>query len=359
MNAIYKDTETGGLYPSIHALLSIGACCNWDAVPFHVYVTAESQPGKCVDPEAAKKNGYSPERWAECGAVDLATAMEKLMAWVTARKEERPDAVFVCHHLAFDKPFLAEAARSCGLGDLPHRNDWRCSQVLFGELMDRGLIERGSSSLNRLAELSCWSGIRNVEHNALVDAEITRHGHQWLIEQSSARENGLSELAGMRLQRIKELETILNTPEFHDFIKAVPLEAAHQVQRWGTEHDAGKEPQDWFWLIGYVAGKALRAVLDMNWEKALHHCVTIAACACNWHAHLLRKMPAPLPALKVFPKPCECGSEALHIGGNGIGDFFVECQNCGKRSSQRNCEGEQQAIERWNNDLLEGAEDEA
>lgn len=62
MHAIYADTETGGLFPSIHALLSIGACCNWDAPDFHAYITAESQPSKMVDPQAAEKNGYRRER---------------------------------------------------------------------------------------------------------------------------------------------------------------------------------------------------------------------------------------------------------------------------------------------------------
>ncbi len=206
MDAVYKDTETGGLFPSIHALLSIGACCSWGGVPFHAYILPESQKGKTVEPEAAAKNGYTPERWRSLGARFLADVMPEYMAWVEARKKERPDAVFVCHHLAFDKPFLAEAARSCGLGDLPHRNDWRCSQVLFGELMDRGLIERGSSSLNRLKELSEWKGDRPDEHNAMIDAMITRHGHQWLLEKGRSCERTLSELAARRLKDIHFLD---------------------------------------------------------------------------------------------------------------------------------------------------------
>ena len=33
---------------------------------------------------------------------------------------------------------------------------------------------------------------------------------------------------------------IINTPETADFMAAVPLEAAHQRERWGSSHDAGK-----------------------------------------------------------------------------------------------------------------------
>ncbi len=87
--------------------------------------------------------------------------------------------------------------------------------------------------------------------------------------------------------RNAELTKILNTPEFIDFIKAVPLEAAHQVNRWGSEHDGGKQPQDWFWLIGYLAGKALRSAIDGDTKKALHHCISTAAVCSNWHAQIL------------------------------------------------------------------------
>lgn len=142
-------------------------------------------------------------------------------------------------------------------------------------------------------------------------------------------------------------EDLLNTPELHDFSKAVVLEAAHQRQRWGAEHDAGKMPADWFWLVGYLAGKALHAssseglqrfrhrkrgttyvVLSIGedenhrgtdvvvyrgeddgkiWvrpadqffdgrfeelprtasDKALHHIITTAAACANWHAALM------------------------------------------------------------------------
>jgi hypothetical protein len=51
----------------------------------------------------------------------------------------------------------------------------------------------------------------------------------------------------------------INTPEIHDFLAAVENEALHQRERWGSEHDAGKTDADWFWLIGYLAGKALHA----------------------------------------------------------------------------------------------------
>jgi hypothetical protein len=59
------------------------------------------------------------------------------------------------------------------------------------------------------------------------------------------------------LDEARKLRALLNTPELLDFAKAVQLEAAHQRARWGSDHDAGKTDADWFWLIGYLAGKAL------------------------------------------------------------------------------------------------------
>lgn len=85
------------------------------------------------------------------------------------------------------------------------------------------------------------------------------------------------------LQRVRELEGERDQPETEDFFKGVPLEAAHQRHRWGVEHDGGKAPMDWFWLVGYLAGKCLAAHIAGNQEKALHHAISTAAACANWH----------------------------------------------------------------------------
>lgn len=89
------------------------------------------------------------------------------------------------------------------------------------------------------------------------------------------------------VSEVDRLSQLLNTPEISDFVKAVQLEAPHQRERWGSDHDAGKTPQDWFWLIGYLAGKALHSISSGKTEKGLHHIITTAAALCNWHAALL------------------------------------------------------------------------
>lgn len=86
--------------------------------------------------------------------------------------------------------------------------------------------------------------------------------------------------------RVATLEADLNRPETADFMRGVPLEATHQRQRWGSAHDAGKAPLDWFWLIGYLAQKAAAAAIAGDFEKAKHHTISTAAALANWHLQL-------------------------------------------------------------------------
>jgi hypothetical protein len=113
---------------------------------------------------------------------------------------------------------------------------------------------------------------------------------------------------------VDRLTALLNTPEVHEFAGGVVRESAHQRERWSTDHDAGKTPEDWLFLVGYLAGKACRGfamskayreLLDGNsiavedpgvrrrveemaqtaYEKGLHHLITTAAACANWHLH--------------------------------------------------------------------------
>ncbi|WP_404711543.1 hypothetical protein [Sphingomonas sp. MMS24-J13] len=90
--------------------------------------------------------------------------------------------------------------------------------------------------------------------------------------------------AGLK-ERLRQ--EVINTPETADFMDAVPMEAAHQRERWSVDHDAGKSPFDWFWLIGYLAQKAADAAVRGDAEKAKHHTISTAAALANWHAALI------------------------------------------------------------------------
>jgi hypothetical protein len=83
---------------------------------------------------------------------------------------------------------------------------------------------------------------------------------------------------------LEEAQRERDTPEIIDFMKGVQIEAAHQRERWGTDHDGGKTDADWFWLVGYLVGKALHLP-----EKRLHHLITAAAALANWHLYTVGK----------------------------------------------------------------------
>lgn len=83
----------------------------------------------------------------------------------------------------------------------------------------------------------------------------------------------------------QRLQDVINAPEIHDFTRAITIEAAHQRVRWTAEHDAGKSPGDWLWLVAYLCTKADQANRYGDREKYLHHIITAAAACSNWHAH--------------------------------------------------------------------------
>lgn len=103
---------------------------------------------------------------------------------------------------------------------------------------------------------------------------------------------------------------VVNTPETADFMAGVPLEAAHQRDRWGVDHDAGKAPLDWFWLIGYLAQKAADAAMRGDSEKARHHTISTAAALGNWHAALTGADTRMRPGIAIPASHASNGGEA-------------------------------------------------
>lgn len=79
----------------------------------------------------------------------------------------------------------------------------------------------------------------------------------------------------------------LAEPEINNFVNAVTKESLHQRDRWGAEHDASKSPDEWLWLIAYLATKATQAARYNDREKYLHQLITTAAALANWHAQVI------------------------------------------------------------------------
>lgn len=134
-----------------------------------------------------------------------------------------------------------------------------------------------------------------AERYAALGRACEANGLGWYVEDGTMRFQPPADLIAEKAEAARllaekerdELAAKLSTPELLDFAYGVLLEASHQRERWGADHDAGKEPEDWFWLLGYLGGKALRAAKDGDRDKALHHCISSAAALANWHAAIL------------------------------------------------------------------------
>lgn len=95
----------------------------------------------------------------------------------------------------------------------------------------------------------------------------------------------------------ERLRSLINTPHTDDWVTASKLEAAHQIERWSAEHDAGKQPEDWFWLLGYLGGKAVAAFRAGNQEKGVHHIISSSAALLNWHRNIVGDSTSMCPGI--------------------------------------------------------------
>ena len=109
------------------------------------------------------------------------------------------------------------------------------------------------------------------------------------------------EIAQLKAE-LKRLNKILNTPLYDDFLEAVKAEASHQASRAQEYHDEEKKPADWFWLIGYLAGKALAAHITGRRRLAMHHTISSAGVLYHWHQAIKQQTdPTTTPAQETPP----------------------------------------------------------
>jgi len=149
-----------------------------------------------------------------------------------------------------------------------------------------------------------WEYLRNA---FLIESreELEEHAKGWSPQNSLLvalhhiwkREPKVEEIQKQLTQVRRErdrAESLMNNPEINNFIEGVKSEAAHQVKRWGKNHDGLKTPEDWLWLIAYLSTKASQASRYGDKEKYLHHILTCAAACFNWHKNVT-DTPEPQP----------------------------------------------------------------
>jgi hypothetical protein len=123
----------------------------------------------------------------------------------------------------------------------------------------------------------------NREHGVHIGADGTltvEHRDYAGVARENARLSG--ELTAMRAE-CDRLSALINNAETDDFLRGVRLEAAHQIEKWGEAQKREKSAEAWYWLIAYLAGKALRAAMTGERTKAQHHTISSAAALLHWH----------------------------------------------------------------------------
>lgn len=118
----------------------------------------------------------------------------------------------------------------------------------------------------------------------------------------------------------RELFNEINNPHTCQFLVGLQNESAHQRQRWGQPADRGKSAENWFWLVGYLAGKCLRAAITGDREKAKHHTISAAAALANWFEAIDRDTTGTGEGHDADIKPIELTRFEV-VGGASTEDF--------------------------------------
>lgn len=185
------DTETGGFDPAVNPTLSLALVPNLPARPKVIYILPE--PGEIVEPDAARVNGYTPEKWAARGAVPRAAAVAEARDFL-ARLHERALARRVFPHwtklapLAHNAPHDAKFVER-HFPDL-FRQSWRCSMGFFRGLQDAGLLPKGLVNLDALLVAMGRQSRGAAIHEADYDAFCAGDGWSWLARLAKAQLGG-------------------------------------------------------------------------------------------------------------------------------------------------------------------------
>ncbi|TBR76167.1 MAG: hypothetical protein EPN64_09160 [Burkholderiaceae bacterium] len=144
------------------------------------------------------------------------------------------------------------------------------------------------------------NGVIAVTTKGLNDSPL-----QGAVESLARDRDSLASRNAELEREVERLHQLINTPQTQDWMRAVDLEAAHQQERWGSAHDAGKAPEDWFWLLGYLSGKALAALKAGDQEKTRHHIISSAAVLRNWHRHIAGELTSMRPGIDPIARGIE------------------------------------------------------
>lgn len=172
------DTETGGLDPNEHSILSLAVVLWEDGGITGKFQVVIREPNMRTTLEALKINGFTQDI-LEAEGVSPLTAVMSLKNFLAAN-EWRQRVTLAGHNVAFDVGFLRRLCRLGGMtpkeyGTLfSHRS--LCTQTLALALEATGRCVFGSTSLDALCKyfgIVIREGGEQGRHDALEDATAT------------------------------------------------------------------------------------------------------------------------------------------------------------------------------------------
>jgi DNA polymerase-3 subunit epsilon len=170
------DTETGGLDPSQHSILSIAALVWHEGAVIDEMYTLIAEPEIVAEAGALKVNKLTIEQVQDEG-VSPYTAVVALRSMLL-KHDMRTDVRLAGHNVAFDVGFLKRLLRLAGEEAMYRKMfSYRslCTQTGALLLEQAGVIDLpgGSASLDALVKLWTIKLDRSEGHNALADAYAT------------------------------------------------------------------------------------------------------------------------------------------------------------------------------------------
>lgn len=106
---LFIDTETGGLDPSVHSILSLGAVVWRDGQIGQKFEVMIREPVITITPDAMNRNGIDLRHFDEGGAVTPDEAVQKFERFISENlsvTDDSPRVTLVGHNVGFDTAFL-------------------------------------------------------------------------------------------------------------------------------------------------------------------------------------------------------------------------------------------------------------
>lgn len=171
MRLVSIDTETGGLDPATHALLSIGARDSKTKEGFYSEILPAD--GMRLVPEALAVNGFTVE---DCYSLGRASEHEALYSFFQWLGELMPYVIVGCN-TCFDLNFInAACKRSLPTGRLHQRSIDLYSLALLAydlHLIELPVLKDGTPDCSSTTLFKLFGKKREGHHTALVDATFT------------------------------------------------------------------------------------------------------------------------------------------------------------------------------------------